>query len=94
MGGAMSFGVGRIVFALEAAYDGASSVTQHWQPRLGFPSQGFQVFSNPEIAGGVGREQSLELMRSYVEAHPESTWLRAMLPGFAYPSPNGLEQQG
>ena len=85
MGGAMSFGIGRIVFALEAPLDGASSVTERWQPELGFPPPGYQIFSKPAIVGGVGRAESLELMRSYVERHPESEWLRAMLPGFSYP---------
>ena len=85
MGGAMSFGIGRVVFALEAALDGASSVIERWQPKLGFPPPGYQIFSKPEIVGGVGRAESLELMRSYVERHPESEWLPAMLPGFSYP---------
>jgi tRNA(adenine34) deaminase len=85
MGGAMSFGIGRIVFALEAPLDGASSVTEHWQPELGFPPPRYQIFSKPAIVGGVRRAESLELMRSYVERHPESEWLRAMLPGFSYP---------
>jgi tRNA(adenine34) deaminase len=85
MGGAMSFGTGRVVFALEARFDGASSVAKQWQPELGFPPPGFQVFSNPDVTGGVCRDQALELIRSYVESHADTMWLRAMLPGFAYP---------
>jgi tRNA(adenine34) deaminase len=86
VGGAMSFGIGRIVFALEAALDGASTVTERWQPELGFPPPGYQIFSKPEIVGGVGRAESLDLMKSYVERHPEHEWLQAMLPGFSYPA--------
>lgn len=85
VGGSMSFGIGRIVFALEAALDGASTVTERWQPELGFPPPGYQIFSKPEIVGGMGRAESFDLMRSYVERHPESSWLEAMLPGFSYP---------
>jgi tRNA(adenine34) deaminase len=84
-GAAMSFGVCRIVFALEAPLDGASTVTQRWQPQLGFPPPGYQIFSNPEVVGGVCREASLALMKAYVERHPEDQWLQAMLPGFSYP---------
>jgi tRNA(adenine34) deaminase len=86
-GAAMSFGVGRIVFALEAPFDGASSVTTKWQPRLGFPPPGYQIFSNPEVVGGVRRDASLGLMQTYVDRHPEVAWLEAMLPGFSYPEP-------
>jgi tRNA(adenine34) deaminase len=86
LGAAMSFGVSRVVFALEAPMDGASAVTRRWQPRLGFPPPGYQVFSNPAIVGGVCRDASLALMRTYVERHPESRWLQAMLPGFSYPA--------
>jgi tRNA(adenine34) deaminase len=92
-GAAMSFGVGRIVFALEAPFDGASRVTARWQPELGFPPQGYQIFSNPAVVGGVCRDASLALMRAYVERHPESAWLEAMLPGFSYPdtAPAGMQ---
>jgi tRNA(adenine34) deaminase len=84
-GAAMSFGVGRIVFALEAPLDGASTVTARWQPQLGFPPPGYQIFSNPEVVGGLCRDASLRLMQAYVERHPENAWLGAMLPGFSYP---------
>lgn len=84
-GAAMSFGIGRIVFALEAPLDGASAVTTHWRPRLGFPPPGYQIFSNPEVVGGVCRDASLALMQAYVERHPEDEWLQTMLPGFSYP---------
>jgi tRNA(adenine34) deaminase len=66
-------------------HDGASTVTKQWQPMLGFPPPGYQVFSTPEVRGGVCRDGSLDLMRSYVERHPDTAWLGAMLPGFAYP---------
>jgi tRNA(adenine34) deaminase len=85
MGAAMSFMVGRIVFALEAPYDGASSITKVWQPALGFPPEGFRVFSNPEVVGGVCREEALAIMQAYVEKNPDNQKLQVMLPGFSYP---------
>jgi tRNA(adenine34) deaminase len=85
LGAAMSFGISRIVFGLEAPMDGASAVTRRWQPQLGFPPPGYQMFSNPEIVGGVCRDASLALVQTYVERHPNDEWMQAMLPGFAYP---------
>ena len=86
MGAAMSFRIGRIVFALEAPFDGASSVTKVWRPALGFPPPGFRIFSNPDVVGGVCRDDALDLMRRYVARHVgEHPWLGAMLPGFSYP---------
>ncbi len=87
MGAAMSFKVSRIVFALEAPYDGASNVTKVWQPALGFPPEGFRIFSNPDVVGGVCRAEALDLMTAYVERNPGQPWLQAMLPGFSYPAP-------
>ena len=87
IGAAMAFGISRVVFGLEAAMDGASTVTKRWQPELGFPPPGYQIFSDPEIEGGVCRDAALDLMQSYVERHPEHEWVQAVLPGFSYPEP-------
>jgi tRNA(adenine34) deaminase len=84
LGAAMSFRLGRVVFALEAPLDGASAVTSDWEPALGLPPPGFRIFSTPELVGGVGREEALAIMRSYVDRHAEQAWLQAMLPGFGY----------
>jgi tRNA(adenine34) deaminase len=86
MGAAMSFLVGRIVFALEAPLDGATEVVRVWQPQLGHPPRGFQVYAIPEVAGGVCRDEALVQMRRYVERNPDIAWAKAMLPGFSYPS--------
>jgi tRNA(adenine34) deaminase len=85
MGAAMSFMLGRIVYALEAAYDGAGNVTKVWQPELGFPPEGFRLFSNPDVLGGFCRDEALALMRAYVERNPDNPKLAVMLPGFSYP---------
>lgn len=90
LGAAMSFGVGRIVFALEAPLDGAGGVTEIWQPQLGHPPRGFQVYAVPEVVGGVCRDQALALMQTYVERNPDLPWAKAMLPGFSYPDSAAL----
>jgi hypothetical protein len=61
-------------------------VTETWRPALGFPPPGYRVFTVPQVEGGVARERSLALVRSYVDRHPEQRWLQALLPGFAYPA--------
>jgi tRNA(adenine34) deaminase len=94
MGAAMSSYVGRIVYALEAPMDGASNVTEVWQPRLGHPPRGFEVYAIPEVVGGFCREESLALMRTFVERNPDLDWAKAMLPGFSYPAPRPENDPG
>jgi tRNA(adenine34) deaminase len=84
IGAAMSFGVGRVVFALEAPMDGASAVTELWEPALGHAPAGYQVYSRPTIVAGVCRDEALDQMRRYVERNPNLEWAKAMLPGFRY----------
>jgi tRNA(adenine34) deaminase len=78
MGAAMSFLVGRVVFALEAPLDGASDVAEIWQPRLGHPRDGFP-YAVPEISGGVGRGASLALLQEFVSRNPDVGWARALV---------------
>lgn len=85
MGAAMSFCAGRVVYALEAPLDGASNVADVWQPQIGHPPQGYQVYAIPEIVGGVCREEALAFMEAYVERNPNLPWAPAMLPGFTFP---------
>lgn len=79
MGAPMAFMVGRIVFALEAPGDGASRVADTWQPTLGHPAAGFP-YTIPEVIGGVGREESLRLIRAFVERNPGSDWSAMLVP--------------
>lgn len=79
MGAAMAFMAGRVVFALEAPSDGASHVAERWQPTLGHPPSGFP-YTIPEVISGVGREESLELMRVFVERNPDAEWAKTLLP--------------
>jgi tRNA(adenine34) deaminase len=80
MGAAMSFLIGRVGYALEAPLDGASDVTELWQPRLGHPRDGFP-YAVPEISGGVGRAASLALFQEFVSRNPEAEWARTLVPG-------------
>jgi tRNA(adenine34) deaminase len=85
MGTAMSFLVGRIVYALEAAPDGAGEIADVWQPDLGHPPAGYRVYAVPEVVGGVCRDASLALAVAFAERHPELPWAQAFVPGFRYP---------
>ncbi len=87
MGTAMSFLVGRVVYALEAPADGAGEIAGVWQPDLGHPPAGYPIYAVPEVVGGVCREESLALAIAFAERHPELRWARAFLPGFDYARP-------
>lgn len=82
MGAAMSFMAGRVVFALEAASDGASRVADVWQPSLGHPADG-HPYSIPEVIGGIRREESLALVREFVMRNPDAAWATTLLPAEA-----------
>jgi tRNA(adenine34) deaminase len=79
MGAAMSFMVGRVVYALEAPSDGASGVADAWQPALGHPAEDWP-YRIPEVVAGVGRERSLALVQAYVERNPDADWAKTLLP--------------
>ncbi len=80
MGAAMSCLTGRVVYALEAALDGAADVASVWQPKLGHPTSPPAVYHVPEVVGGVRREQSLGLMRTWVEQNPHVPWAATYVP--------------
>ena len=71
MGTATSFLLGRIVYALPAPADGASSVLHQWQPALGHP-QGGGPYSRPEIEAGLGETEARALV---------TAWLRTGVTG-------------
>src|SRR5919202_1739299 len=52
MGTAMSFFLGRIVYAMPARADGASTVAEVWAPASGHPSTG-GAYAVPVVGGGV-----------------------------------------
>ena len=66
MGTAMSFGVGRIVYALAAPADGAADVAAQWKPQHGHPADGIP-YSLPVIDRGVGEEDARLLIERWLD---------------------------
>jgi tRNA(Arg) A34 adenosine deaminase TadA len=85
MGTAMSFLVGKVVYALEAPPDGAAEIAETWQPDLGHPPPGYRVYAVPEVVGGVCRDEALALTVAFAERNPQLPWAQAFVPGFRYP---------
>ena len=79
MSAAMSFLLGCIVFALEAAVDGGTNLPQAWEPPNGHPVDGLP-YTIPKVVGGVGREASIALVAEWVGQHPEQGWAAAYIP--------------
>jgi tRNA(adenine34) deaminase len=66
MGTAMSFHLGRFVYALDAPADGAANVADLWRPRLGHPDRG-GPYSLPEIVGGVCEAEARRLVLAWLD---------------------------
>ena|ERR671930_288504 len=79
MSAAMSFLLGRIVFAADAPVDGGTNLPAVWQPPNGHPANGMP-YTIPEVVGGIGREASIALIAEWVRRNPEQTWAAAYLP--------------
>src|SRR5512132_4345066 len=65
MAAAMSFLLGRIVFAAEAPVDGGTNLPDLWRPLHGHPSNG-TPYTIPAVVGGVEREASVKLIGEWV----------------------------
>jgi tRNA(adenine34) deaminase len=61
MAAAMSFLLGRIVFAAEAPVDGGTNLPDLWRPPNGHPSTG-TAYSIPAVVGCVERDESVKLI--------------------------------
>jgi tRNA(adenine34) deaminase len=82
MSAAMSFLLGRVVFALESPSDGAANLPTLWRPADGHPRPGAPPYAIPEVVGGVGRAKSLALVERFLQEHAEApiaTWARTLL---------------
>ena len=66
MGTAMSFFLGRLVYALPAPADGASSVSEQWRPALGHPTTG-GAYALPMVEKGVGEAEARALIASWLD---------------------------
>jgi tRNA(adenine34) deaminase len=78
MAAAMSFLLGRIVYAAEAPVDGGTTLPDLWQPPNGHPPDGIP-YTIPKVGGGVGREASIELIAEWLRRNPRQTWAAAYI---------------
>jgi len=67
MGTAMSFGVGRIVFAMRAPADGAADVASRWMPRHGHPPNGVP-YTVPAVEGGCDEASARALVLEWLDS--------------------------
>jgi len=79
MAAAMSFLLGRIVFAADAPVDGGTNLPALWQPPNGHPPDGMP-YTIPDIVSGVSREASIALIAEWVRRNPQRTWAAAYVP--------------
>jgi tRNA(adenine34) deaminase len=81
MGTAMSFFLGRVVYALPARTDGAANVAQVWWPAAGHPS-GKGAYAIPRVEGGLYETEARDLVVEWLEggaAGPEADFARRLL---------------
>ena len=81
MGTAMSFFLGRIVYAMPARADGASRVAEVWAPAAGHPSSG-GAYAVPVVEGGVYETEARRLVVQWLEggaSGPEADFARRLL---------------
>jgi len=79
MTAAMSFLLGRIVFALEAPVDGGTNLPALWEPPNGHPPDGMP-YTIPSVIGGVGCEASAALVAEWVRRDPTRRWAAPYIP--------------
>ena len=72
MAGAMFAFADSVVFALESPTDGGTSIDDVWNPAKG----SITPYRVPEVERGVRRNESLQLMRTFVERHPAAPFAR------------------
>jgi tRNA(adenine34) deaminase len=79
MAAAMSFLLGRLVFAADAPVDGGTNLPDLWEPPNGHPPNGMP-YSIPQVIGGVGREASIALIAEWTRRNPQRTWALGYIP--------------
>ncbi|MDA9189379.1 nucleoside deaminase [bacterium] len=65
LGACMSFFLGEVYFSLESPGDGAVEMAKKWHRE----QKDIPGYKLPKITGGILRQESVELFRSYVEKH-------------------------
>ena len=81
MGTAMSFFLGRIVYAMPARADGASSVAEAWAPAAGHP-QTAGAYALPVVEGGVFEAEARDLVMQWLQSGasgPEADFARQLV---------------
>jgi tRNA(adenine34) deaminase len=84
MAAAMSFLLGRLVFAAEAPVDGATNLPELWEPPTGHPPNGMP-YAIPEVVSGIGREASIALIAEWIRRSPQRAWATPYIPRGASP---------
>jgi tRNA(adenine34) deaminase len=79
MAASMSFLLGRVVFALQAAVDGGTNLPEVWQPANGHP-RARSVYTIPTVECGVRRDESVALIEQWVRSNPGNAWAADYLP--------------
>ena len=79
-GAAMTVMVSTIVFGLESPSDGAVALAEHWDRHR--DHEAFAGYRIPDVRGGILREATLHLFKSYVELQPSddpmTIWARSI----------------
>lgn len=78
MAAAMFAFANRIVFALESPTDGGTAIGDVWNPAAGSVAP----YRFPTVISGVRREESVELVREFLEREPNSpfaSWARTLV---------------
>ncbi len=71
MAAAMSFLLGRIVFAAAAPVDGGTNLPDLWQPPNGHPRDGMP-YTIPDVVGGIGSDASVRLIAEWTSRDAEA----------------------
>jgi tRNA(Arg) A34 adenosine deaminase TadA len=72
MAAAMFAFADRVVFALESATDGGTRIGDVWDPARGSVAP----YRRPQVESGVRREESVQLVREFLERFPASPFAR------------------
>jgi tRNA(adenine34) deaminase len=90
MGTAMSFFLGRIVYAMPARADGAANVAEVWEPAAGHP-EATGAYAVPRVEGGVLEAEARDLVVEWLETGatgPEADFARQLVLPTARGSPS------
>jgi tRNA(adenine34) deaminase len=80
MAAAMSFLLGRVVYAAPAPVDGGTNLPDVWQPPNGHPPDG-KPYAIPEVLPGVCSDESIRLIAEWINRNPTGrSWATPYVP--------------